>query len=310
MQTNVLTSTAGMDREDWLQWRNKGLGGSDVAAIAGLSKWKSPLAVWLEKVGQIEPSEVGEAAYWGNRLEDIVADEFTLRTGIKVRRKNAILQHPEYPFMLANVDRMIVGEDAGLECKTANEYFKDQWDEDEKKLPDAYMLQIQHYMAVTGCASWYVAVLIGGNKFVWFKVDRDQELIDHLIKIESDFWELVTSNIMPPVDGSDATKDILDKMYPNSNENSIALPSEANDILKNLEHCKEMESEWTIKKQECENQLKQMLGDNESGHINEQKVKWKTVNTNRLDSKSLKKELPRTYEQFCKESSYRKFTIS
>lgn len=169
MDAVILANTSEMSHEEWLAARRKGIGGSDAAAIAGLNKWKSPVAVYLEKIGQAPEENVSsEAAYWGTVLEDVVAQEFSKRTGLKVRRRNAILQHPEHSFMLANVDRLIVGEKAGLECKTASEYLKEEWKDDE--VPAQYLIQCQHYMAVTGYDAWWIAVLIGGNKFIYKKL--------------------------------------------------------------------------------------------------------------------------------------------
>lgn len=306
---HVLVPTLGMEREEWLMARRRGIGGSDAAAIAGLNRWRSPIAVWLEKTGQIVPEEPGEAAYWGTILEDIVAQEFTKRTGKKVRRRNAILQHPEHPFMLANVDRLVVGERAGLECKISSEYRKGEWGEDGETLPPEYLIQVQHYMAVTGYDSWYLAVLIGGNKFIHFRVDRDQELIDYLIKIESDFWKLVEDGTPPPMDGSDASSELLNRLYPKSNSEAIELPKSALELIEEREHWAEQEKLMAEKKQEAENKLKQLLGDNEVGWAGERKVTWKTVTSQRLDTKKLQAEHPDIYAKYVKESSYRRFSI-
>lgn len=309
MAINVLTPTIDMSRTEWLKARRKGIGGSDAAAIAGLNKWRSPIMVWMDKSGQLEPEEAGEAAYWGVMLEDLVAQEFTKRTGKKVRRRNAILQHPEHSFMLANVDRLVVGESAGLECKTSSEYRKGEWGEDGETLPPEYLIQVQHYMAVTGYDSWYLAVLIGGNKFIYFRVDRDQELIDYLIKIESDFWQLVKDGTPPPMDGSDASKDLLARLYPESNEQAINLPQSASELIDEREHWAEQEKLMAEKKQEAENKLKQLLGENEVGWAGERKVTWKTVISNRFDSKKLQEEQPHIYAEYMKDSSYRQFSI-
>jgi putative phage-type endonuclease len=306
---HVLVPTLGMEREEWLMARRKGIGGSDAAAIAGLNRWRSPIAVWLEKTGQIVPEEPGEAAYWGIMLEDLVAQEFTKRTGKKVRRRNAILQHPEHPFMLANVDRLVVGERAGLECKISSEYRKGEWGEDGETLPPEYLIQVQHYMAVTGYDSWYLAVLIGGNKFIHFRVDRDQELIDYLIKIESDFWKLVEDGTPPPMDGSDASKELLSRLYPKSNNEAIELPKSALELIEERDHWAEQEKLMAEKKQEAENKLKQLLGDNEVGWVGERKVTWKTVTSQRLDTKKLQAEHPDIYAKYVTESSYRRFSI-
>ena len=184
MQANILVQTASMERNDWLEWRKNGIGGSDVGAIAGANPWKSPISVYLEKIGEAPKAEENERMYWGNVLKNIVAKEFSKRTGFKVQRRNAMYQHPEHEFMLANIDRIYIkdGHVAGiLECKTTNEYSKDQWEGD--KIPNHYYLQVQHYLAVTGFQEAYIAALIGGNKYVYKKINRDDELIDYFIQI-------------------------------------------------------------------------------------------------------------------------------
>lgn len=308
MSAQVLVSTRDMGRDEWLQWRRRGIGGSDAAAIAGLSPWKSPVAVWLEKTGQVEPEEPGEAAYWGAVLEDVVAREFSIRTGLKVRRRNAILRHPQYEWMLANVDRMIVGQEAGLECKTTGEYMKDEWKDDE--VPAPYLLQVQHYMAVTGFKEWWFAVLVGGNKFIYKKVERDDELIEQLIQIERDFWENhVLKNVPPEMDGSAASTALLNRMYPEAKLPTIDLPSKAKEIVEELEGIKSDIKVLEERKSECENKLKQLLGEHESGRINDVVISWKNVKTNRIDTERLKREKPEVYEQYLKPVSYRRFGI-
>ena len=166
MSAIALASTNNLTKEQWLEFRKKGIGGSDASAIAGMNRWKSPIQIWMEKTGQIEPEEPGEAAYWGTVLEDVVAKEFSKRSGLKVQRRNAILQHPKHEFMLANIDRMITDPERGkgiLECKTAGEYKKSEWE--EGLIPEEYALQVHHYLMVTGLQFARIAVLIGGNKF-------------------------------------------------------------------------------------------------------------------------------------------------
>ena len=148
------------DRAAWLKARNAGIGGSDASVIVGVNKWKSPFALWMEKTGQADPDSLddNEYVYWGNVLEETVAREFTKRTGKEVHRRG-LLQHDTIPYLLASVDRIVVGENAGLECKTANGFAAKLWEGDE--VPDAYYVQCQHYMAVTGAERWYIAALIG-----------------------------------------------------------------------------------------------------------------------------------------------------
>lgn len=306
----AIASTKDMDREMWLQFRRKGIGGSDAAAIAGLSKWKSPVAVYLEKIGQTPLEEnQSEAAHFGTILEDVVAQEFTRRTGQKVKRRNAILQHPEYPFMLANVDRLIVGEKTGLECKTASEYLKSEWEGEE--IPAPYLIQCQHYMAVTGYDAWWIAVLIGGNKFVHKKIERDEEIIQYLIKLEGDFWNNhVLQQVPPMIDGSDVSTDLLKTMYPEGEpESEIELPLEADMLLEQLEQAKQEEKLASERVTELENRLKAMLGKYETGLANNHMVTWKNVTTNRLDSTALAKDHPDIYQKYLKPSVSRRFGV-
>lgn len=310
MQAQVLTMTNEMNREEWLKARKAGIGGSDAAAIAGLNKWKSPVAVFLDKTGQA-PNEdtAGEAAYFGNVLEEVVAQEFSKRTGLKVRKRNAILKHPEHSFMLANVDRLIVGAKEGLECKTASEYLKAEWEGEE--VPASYLLQCQHYMAVTGYQAWWIAVLIGGNKFVYKKIERDEELIQHLIDIETNFWKNhVLANVPPAFDGSDASSDLLKSLYPYSiPETEMELPSETSKLLDALDQVSSELKELETKKKEYENQVKAMMGESEKAYAGERIVTWKTVSSNRFDSKKFSKDHPELYNQYVKQSNYRRFAV-
>ncbi|MFA5674620.1 MAG: YqaJ viral recombinase family protein [Candidatus Methanomethylophilaceae archaeon] len=194
----VLITTTGMTREEWLQERRKGIGGSDAAKVLGVSRWGGPLSVYLEKKGLYVPEDPGEPAYWGTVLEDVVAREFEKRSGLKVQRQNKIFTHPDHPWMLANIDRRIVGQNKGLECKTASNFMGDEWKGDE--LPDSYYIQIQHYMAVMGWESCWVACLIGGQRYVQKEVQRNPELINTIIDKEREFWEEhFLKDVPPPV---------------------------------------------------------------------------------------------------------------
>src|SRR5699024_10110248 len=177
MSFTVIANTAAIPYEEWLERRKEGIGGSDAAVVCGVSRYKSPVEVWMEKTGQLPSQEAGEAAYWGNRLECLVREEFTKRTGGSVTKPSALYQRRDHPFMLANVDGLCEDPVHGpciFEAKTASAYKAGEW---EDSIPDEYMIQIQHYMAVTGYQGAYIAVLIGGNAFRWKFVERDEELI-------------------------------------------------------------------------------------------------------------------------------------
>lgn len=304
----LLVSTRGMEREEWLKWRKKGIGGSDASAVAGMSRWKSPLEVYLEKTDQIPDREAGEPAYWGTVLEDIVAREFSKRTDLSVRRKNAMFRHDTYPFMLANVDREIVGCNKGLECKTASAWKGKEWD--DGKVPAEYVLQCQHYMEVMDWESMYLAVLIGGQKFVYREIPRDQEIIDLLVYAEREFWGRVERKDPPSIDGHPKDKDLLELLYPRADyEDEIPLPPEADTLVKQYEEAATDEKDAKERKEHASNLLKDMLGKHPIGTSDTHIIRWENIMSSRIDTKRLKKEKPEIYVDYLKESEYRKFSI-
>lgn len=184
----VLVKTNNLSREEWLKYRTQGIGGSDVSIIAGINPFKSVHRLWLEKTGQAEPEQTdSEYAHFGTLLEPIVRKEFAERTGLKVRQKHMLLQSEEYPFMLADLDGVIRedgGEMAIFEAKTASAYKQEVW---ENGIPAPYILQVQHYMAVTGARRTYIAALVGGNHFYHHVIERDKEMIGKIIAMEKCF---------------------------------------------------------------------------------------------------------------------------
>lgn len=308
----VLTSTKGLTHEEWLEYRRMGIGGSDASVVCGVNKYKSLIELWQEKTGQAPHQDAGEAAYWGTRLESMIRDEFTQQTGIEVITVNKILQSKEYPFMLANLDGVCRHPTYGpciFEAKTASAYKSGEWEDDS--VPQEYVLQIQHYMSVTGYAGAYVAVLIGGNTFKWTFVERDDEIITMLIRHERDFWNHIQDDVPPPPDGSDACAKFLFVRYPNSIPGSkIELPVTAVALIRqHSAACEELERATEDKKR-AENILKEMLSTNEIGTIaGDNALSWKTVTQERFDSKALKDEQPTLYSKYITKSSYRRFII-
>ena len=310
MSVKILVSTENMPYEDWLEYRKQGIGGSDASVVCGINRYKSPVELWMEKTGQLPHQEAGEAAYWGTQLEPFVRAEFTKRTGIEVSRRNELLQSEEHPFMLANLDGICEVPDVGpciFEAKTASAYKVGEW---EDAIPDEYALQLAHYMAVTGYAGAYIAVLIGGNTFKWKFIERDEELISMLIQLETDFWNHVQDGTPPPLDGSDASAKFLAERFPNSRPKShIILPETADELLAQYdEACEELEA-VTERKQKAENLLKEMIGENEVGTAGDRIITWKSVSQERLDSKTLRAEHPVLYKKYVNQTSYRRFSV-
>ena len=310
MPAKILVSTEDMPYADWLEYRKQGIGGSDASVVCGINRYKSPVELWMEKTDQMPSQEAGEAAYWGTQLEPFVRAEFTKRTGIEVIHTMQLLQSEEHPFMLANLDGICDVPDVGkciFEAKTASAYKASEW---EDTIPDEYMLQVQHYMAVTGYRGTYIAALIGGNSFKWKFVERDEELISMLIELESAFWNHVQDGTPPPLDGSDAyAKFLAERFHDSIPKSHITLPDTAADLLSQYdEACEELEI-VTERKQKAENLLKEMMGENEVGTTGDRIVTWKSVSQERLDSKTLKAEHPALYKKYANKSSYRRFTI-
>lgn len=309
---NVLASTAEMSRQEWLETRTKGIGGSDASIVLGLNKWRTPFELWLEKTGQVIPVESqSDAAYFGSMLEDLVAKEFEKRSGKKVRRRNAMFQHTDFPFIIANIDRMIVGEKAILECKTTSAYNSKDWEDDE--IPENYIIQVQHYLGVLGpeYKKAYIAVLIGGQKFIWKEIARDEELIDMIFQAERYFWyEHVEKNIPPALDGSSAAEEFLKQKYSKAEPGkTIDLKSEYKDKVEQYLSLKETINELNTQMKELENQIKNELKEAETGFVGGYQLSWKPVISNRVDSKKLKAQFPNIYEQVIKESYSRRFGI-
>jgi putative phage-type endonuclease len=216
-----LVSTKGLSREDWLRYRRQGIGSSDAAAAVGISPYVSPLELWLVKTGRDEglpkpdPNDDTSPMFWGTALEPFVAEHYARRTGNRVRRNNAVLQHrdPDKAWMLANIDREIVGhpEVQILECKTAGEFGARLW---RDGVPEYVQCQVQHQLAVTGKRAADVAVLICGHELRIHRIERDEALIASLIELERRFWEQVVSDTPPPVDGSESSGLALQALYP------------------------------------------------------------------------------------------------
>ena len=312
MQAEVFASTADMSRDEWLLERRKGIGGSDASVILGINKWRTPFELWLDKTGQVPVSESGsEAAYFGSLLEDIVAKEFEIRSGKKVRRRKAMLRHPKHDFILANVDRMIVGEKAILECKTTSAYNLKEWEDDE--IPDSYIVQVQHYLGVLGpeYKKACFAVLIGGNKFVWKEIERDDELIAMIFQAEIEFWnEKVLGGKAPVLDGSSAAEEYLKQRYAEAEGGKVVdLTSDNKTRIQQYLQLKEQINELSLQAKELENQIKHEMKEAEYGFIGNYQTSWKSVSTNRIDSKKLKEQFPDVYEKVTKEVQFRRFGI-
>lgn len=300
----IVAKTKGMSREDWLAIRRTGIGGSDIPAIMGKSPFSSAFDVWLDKTGEHTAEVNSEAMEWGVILEDVVGKEFSKRTGIKLKKFNAIVCHDDHRWMLANVDRLVVGEDAGCEIKTTNAYFKDTG-----TCPELYALQSQWYMGITGRAKWYVPVLAGGQVLYRYEVLRNEALIDEMKQVGREFWDLVEKKEMPPIDGSEACANLLGQMYSKADDREVELPLDTFELINQYDELSEQEKSIKEKKELISNTIKSFMKDSDRAFVYDRKVYWTNVESKRFDTKAFKKENPEMYGKYVRESAYRRFQI-
>lgn len=294
-------------RDEWLANRMNGIGGSDAGAVLGFNQYKSPYTLWCEKTGRLSPDAPdSEAMRIGRDLEDYVARRWMEETGKKVRRSGFSFQSKEHPFMLANVDRLVVGENAGLECKTANALTRTRYDRGD--IPASYYAQCMHYMAVTGLERWYIAVLVMGKGFYTYTVERDETEIEALISAEESFWSSVTNGVEPEIDGSQSTSDTLAALYPESGGETEDLP-ELDDAAVMLDDISSRMKELEKMKKQYENRIKDTMKDLEKCDTGSAVITWKSFQSGRLDTKKLRDEMPDIYEKYVKVSMSRRFTL-
>jgi putative phage-type endonuclease len=284
-----LTKITTHSREEWQALRHKYIGGSDAASVVGLNPFRSPYALWAEKTGKTPSFEGNLATEVGTYLEDFVAKKFEEVTGKKVRRENHSILNDKYPWAIANVDRLIIGEDAGLEIKTTSELNTKSFKNGE--FPANYYCQCIHYLAMTGKKKWYLAVLIGNKDFRIFEIERDEAEIDALMGAEREFWSCVTNNTPPSTDGSKSTSKTLTALYPNSEEETVSLFGFEVDLaeysaLKN--QIKSLEE----RKSAIENKIKAHMNKASMGESGRFKVSYPTQTKSTFDVKRFNVEHP------------------
>jgi len=298
--------------DEQIKERVRYIGGTDAAAILGLSRWKTPLAVWAEKTGQIEPEDISERlnVKLGNMLEDAVAKLFAEETGKKVHRANETIAHRKHDFLCANIDRRVVGEDAILECKTASGWKAKEWEGEE--IPTEYIVQVMHYLMVTGASKGYIAVLIGNEKFVWKEIPRDEQMIKQMMAREVEFWEkYVVPKTMPTLikHNDDET---LYKLFPVQTEEKTA--QFGDEQMRIVESIQAMTADvMALERQidKAKNELKAVMQDAAVAAFGDKKVAtWKEVTSNKLDTKAFKEAHPDVFGKFSVESKSRVFRLA
>ncbi len=303
-----LVSTKKLERDEWLNIRKKGIGSSDAAAAVGLNPYKSQLELWMEKTGrdaelpQLDPSDDTSPAFWGTILEPIVASHYTNKTGNRVRRINAVLQHPdpELSWMLANIDREVIGvEDVQiLECKTAGINGSRLWKEGA---PEYVQLQVMHQLAVTGKQAADVAVLLGGQHLEIYRIERNETMIAQLIELERQFWHYVETDTPPPADGSASADTALRCLFPQDHGETVdfTVDEELTAAYETLKQVRETISEQEKQESALKQKIQQAMGDASRAVFASGAVTWKKAKDSvTVDTKALLRDLPHLREQY------------
>ena len=322
-------STLSMSREEWLELRRHSIGGSDAAAIIGLSKWASPYTVWADKTGRLPDKPDTEAMRQGRDLEEYVAQRFSEATEKRVKRCNAILYNPAYPHSHADVDRMIVGENAGLECKTTSTLDVKQFRGVE--FPEKYYAQCVHYMAITGADRWYLAVLVLGKEFHVYTLERDEAEIRALMDAETAFWEQYVETDSPPAaDGAESTTDAIRTIYSDSSQSICILFAERMKmnsfhsihqfLSQFLSAHSQLEEYMALKSQskaldariaEIQNTIMEDMQDAERGECGAYTVIWKAQERETFQRKEFEKAHPEiNLAEYCRVSKSRPFKVT
>lgn len=301
-------SLAGVNNTEWLRLRKSGIGGSDAGAICGVNPYSSAMKVFQDKTSEKIEEQDNEAIRIGHDLEDYVAQRFMEATGLKVRKSNFMYRSTEHPFMIADVDRLVVGEDAGLECKTASAYQADKWA--DGNIPLHYIMQCYHYMAVTGKRIWYIAAVILGREFTYRRLEWDDELISRLTGIEEDFWNNhVAAVVIPPPDGSRACDEVIEQYFHTAKKASVIELVGFDEKLDRREEILSYIKELQEEQKQIEQEIKLFMQDNERANSGHYRVTWSNVNTTKLDTARIKSEKPELYADYAKSSSYRRFEV-
>ena len=285
--------------------RRKYIGGSDIAAVMGMNRWKTPLKLWLEKTGECEPVDLSkvEAVQLGSELEEFVAQKFSKETGKQVRKQSKMYVHKDYPFMVAHVDRLITGTDEILECKTCGSHKKDEWEGED--IPQEYVLQVIWYLGITGKKKAYIAVLIGGQSFKYKLIEFDKELFETMVDMAKDFWNCVQTKTPPALTPDDNA--LLSEIFAKPNEEIIENQDMEEKISK-LQQVKDDISALETEQKMLEAEIKNVIGGHLGVLTQKFKVTWgkyekTSVNTNLLKTDGL-------YDKYSQKTSYRKLNIS
>ena len=309
MSRTKICHVPSITHKQWLDYRRTGIGGSDAATVAGLNPYCSLYTLYNDKLDLIPQKEDSEAMRQGRDFEDYVARRWMEATGKKVRRNCYMWRSAEHPFMLADIDREVIGENAGLECKTTSAYNKADLEDGE--VPLTYYVQCQHYMAVMGFERMYLAVLVLGVGFYHFVIERDDGEIAALIEAEAAFWSMVETKTPPPVDGSNSTMATLSAIYPvETVAGRVQLTSKSAALIGDIEAMKAERDALCESINRAKATIMQEIGDAEGAQCDGWCASWKAQSRTIIDGYALKRDYPEIYKQYSKQTSSRVFRLT
>ncbi len=304
----ILAKTKGMSHEKWLELRRAGIGGSDAAAIVGMSPWRSAFAVYQDKVGLGIPIETTERMQIGKDLEDYVCQLYTRHTGIKLRKRNAILQHDEHDFIIGNIDREVVGAKEGFEAKVTSNYASNLWI--DGKVPLMYEVQCHHYMLVTGWEAWTIGALIGNERFVYRRIERDPDIIDWLLAEETKFWkEHVEAGVEPVPDGGQDIDEHLKEFNTEIEKGKTIKLIGFSGKAKRLQEIKEFRKHINLEVKSLEQEIILAMHDAEYADCGTVMIKRKIVDYQRFGNKSFRQENPDKVKDYMHQIKFNKLTF-
>ena len=282
-----------LSREDWLRLRRSGIGGSDAAAVLGMHPYRGPFAVYADKLGAERAEEDTEAMRQGRDLEEYVARRFSEQTGLRLRREYGMLRSAVHPCMIADVDRRVVGERAGLECKTSKDIHLTRYRNGD--FPLEYYTQCLHYLAVTGWKRWYLAVLVYGTDLLTFTIEAEdvRDDLEALIQAEETFWrDHVEKRDPPPPDGLESTGAALLGLYPRSDGLKLDAGPEDEALMTALLGLKDERKALDLRISEAENRIKARLGEAEALNGTQARASWKSQTRRSISEKLLREKYP------------------
>jgi len=288
--------------KEWYQRRRQGITGSDIGAICFLNPYRSPLEVYLDKVSEEEQQDISsEPIYWGNRLEDVIADEYAIRQNVKVSVEPNILQHKEYDFILGSIDRWVNDGEYILECKTIGSRLINQLGEvGTDQIPSYWLAQVAWYVAITDTPKADIAVLAAGQDFRIYTYNRNKDLEDKIIKIGVNFWHNHIEKRIPPKCVN--TRDTFN-LFPQSHHHEIVAESNILEKWEQLKAAKEEENRIADTIEKLKTDIQEFMRDYDVLRDNQGNViaTWKnTAPRSLVDLKILREKYREIYEKCIK----------